>query len=134
MFSKGERIDISWWDTLEQLCAWPVQYKWMESQNNEARQLLLWFKGLKENETRELTEKLNEKKSCLLHVERCEMYTDFKKRYKRGPSKQMSDEEGWTEVVKTKPARTTPSRAATVYANLQDQLCGNSSVPHYDAA
>ena len=117
VFSKGERIDLTqplWWDTLEKLCQWPVQYKWMESQNNEARQLLLWFKGLKENKTRILAEKLKENKSRLLHVERCEMYTDFKERYEHGPSKQVSDEEGWTEVVKKpKPARTT-SCAATV--------------------
>ena len=86
----------------------------MESQNNEARQLLLWFKGLKENKTRILAEKLKENKSRLLHVERCEMYTAFKERYERGPSKQVSDEEGWTEVVKKpKPARTT-GRATTV--------------------
>ena len=116
-FSKGDRIDLTqplWWDTLEQLCTWPVQYKWIEDQNNEARQLLLWFKGLKENKTRILAEKLKENKSRLLHVERCEMYTAFKERYERGPSKQVSDEEGWTEVVKKpKPARTT-GRATTV--------------------
>ena len=108
---KNERIDQihpTWWETLEQLTQWPVQYKWMEP--DEARHLMLVFRGLGRHKTSSLVQKLNENKHCLHHVERAEMYADFKQRQERGPTKPVIREEGWNEVVR----RSTPTPVRTV--------------------
>ena len=98
----------TWWDQLEQLSKWPVQYKWME--DDEARHLQLVFRGLKKNELLILVTKFKENKILLQHVERAEVYDDFKERQKRVPAKRVSDKEGWGEVV-TRKSRSKPTNS-----------------------
>ena len=101
IFSKETRIDLQfpdWWNKLEQLCKWPARYKWL-GKCEEARHLLLVLKDLGERDTSNLAKQINDEKSRLDYVERCETYANFLQREQRGPAKKVTEDLGWTEVV-----------------------------------
>ena len=101
-FSTDKQLNQThpiWWKKLEKIARWPVQYRWMD---NEARHLLLVFKGLEDRGMRALAERLNNPEAeefRLPHVQRCVMYTEYEQRLKK-KTKFVTDEEGWTTVVK----------------------------------
>jgi hypothetical protein len=117
VFSADKQLNQThptWWNKLEEIAQWPVQYKWMD---DEARHILLVFKNLEERETRALAEKINNPEAeefRLPHVHRCEMYTEYERRLK-GKTKFVTDGEGWTTVTKRRlPTPTSPSGAKPI--------------------
>jgi hypothetical protein len=80
-FSKDQpvyRNDPVWWDELEKIAQWPVQYRWIK---DKADSLLLVFRRMEEKETRSLVKRLNNQETHILsHVQSCELYADYSRR------------------------------------------------------
>ena len=118
-----------WWKKLENAAQWPVEYK--QPEENKERYLLLVFRGMVEGDVKTLVDNLNNpptEKFSLSHIERCELYSRFKQRTQSGRGRFVTDEDGWTTVIKrnipklsaatssTKPATTsaTPVQVTSV--------------------
>jgi hypothetical protein len=121
-FKENERIYIShqsWWEKLEKIGKWPVQYKWLqkvplgndEHELNEPK-LLLVFSGLGTTKTRKLIPKIPCISEDIPHERSPEMYIDFKGKLERSRSRSNSrtPSEVWS-VVATRHStpRSTPA-------------------------
>ena len=85
-------IDDKWWNTLESIAQWPVQYWWIIQDGNETNHLLLVFSHLGERKkynvssfvqiiSDHMAKDLEE--PLLPHVQRVETYVDYKRRMKK---------------------------------------------------
>jgi uncharacterized LabA/DUF88 family protein len=89
-----------WWNELEQLTKWPVQYKWEYEWETEPRNLLLVFMGLAETEIRRLAPKIASlDKDEFPHEGRCVTYTEFKQKKERSQSKSVTPSESFSLVT-----------------------------------
>ena len=76
-----------WWQNLQEISKWPVQYRWLESVQISKRRksvlekprLLLVFKGLGERKTKSLLSNIPSLDEDP-HQEPCEMYSSFKQK------------------------------------------------------
>ena len=101
--SKEVIKNEDWWQKVESVTKWPVEYKWPLEQENDIRHLLLVFRDMGSDKVKAHVEAINNPPNeayNITNVERCELYSSFKAKVKRGRSRHVTDEEGWTTVVK----------------------------------
>ena len=83
-------IDETWWNKLESIAQWPVQYGWIIRDREETNDLLLVFSHLGETKKYNVSnfvQKISDyealEEPILPHVQRAETYIDYNKRVKK---------------------------------------------------
>ena len=110
-----------WWQKVESVTKWPVEYKWPLEQEDDMRHLLLVFRGMRNDMVEAHVKAINNPPNeayNIPHVERCELYSSFKAKVKRGRSRHVTDEEGWTTVVGRDPPKSVAAAAAPSAASV----------------
>ena len=91
-----------WWEKLDSVAQWPVQYKWPLGKGDPTKHLLLVFPSMPDDKLRTLVENINNptREFVIPHVEQCELYSKFKRKLQRRRAKPVTDEDGWATVAK----------------------------------
>ena len=92
-----------WWEKLDSVAQWPVQYKWpLGNEGDPTKHLLLVFPSMPDDKLQTLVENINNptREFVIPHVEQCKLYLNFKRKLQRRRAKPVTDEDGWTTVVK----------------------------------
>ena len=95
-----------WWNKLEMIAKWPVEYKRMKD-GDKNKHLLLIFQGMERKDLKELVEKIS---TGLQNVEQCKLYS--KSLQKTGYEE---DEDGYkTKVPGIKPSKSGAAASNTI--------------------